>query len=563
MASSTVSAALRRQMKALGLHSFPCAPGSWNKSSLMSRKTPCSDQENSDPEEESQDNLKDLLIQHGSPWELDDDCSLGAQHIRELAVTHPELITEQFIYSYFKSLRVVDQEVTQVDDEMLKFHNLEELILSANKLKTVCSYNLPQTLKVLELCSNCISSLKDLTVNPPPGLQHLGLAYNKIQLSSESTYLTADFWPTLISLDLSFNDLTDLFDLISRLCTLDKLRILILQGNPLTFVTAYRGYTIDSLKKLCVLDDISVLPDEKHKYSGLCKQKESLTSNAKMFVHIGNVQGIPNPNISTEVQNASEYPITTFNYRVCYEFIMDQDREELSECQPETYKNLQPTTPEESVTLQNSLTSHFHTGIYESERLPWSEVIDYKHEKEHTVTDLLALKLFLLSGMTVTVTEEKILSWPEDADQNASISKPDKRGGGKDKEKDKTRSSSTGSKAGSRNKKKKETLDNLRHDPPVVRNLGSVVIPLENLVSGEIQTFHVCNFGIENDKALHDGKKNKEQKLKSGSESVETHKTSRSSAKEKHKDSNIKPAEDEPQSAMIPLTAEITVSILH
>ncbi|XP_040203045.1 leucine-rich repeat-containing protein 43 [Rana temporaria] len=571
MTGTTVSGALTRQMKTLGLKSFPCAPGSWNKSSALNRKTPCSDCESSDPKEESQDHLKDLLNQHGSPWELDDRCNVEAQHIRELAVTRPEVITEQFIHSYFRSLRVVDQEVTEVDDGLLKFHSLEELVLSANKLQTVCSSNLPRTLKVLELCSNHISSLKALTVNPPPGLQHLGLAYNKIQVSTESKYLTADFWPALVSLDLSFNDLKDLFDLVSRLCTLQKLRILVLQGNPLTFIPAYRGYTIDSIKKLCVLDDISILPDEKHKYDGLCNQKESMTNKAKLFVHIGKVQGIPNPSIVTEQHNASEYPIITFNYRIYYEFI--EDREELPESQPERYQNQQLTTPEEGVTLLNSPTSHFHTGLCKSDGLPWSEVIDYEYTKEHTITDLVLLKSFLLSGTTVSLIEEKILSWPPDSDhdQGAAVPKLDKKAGGKDKEKDKARSSSRGSKAGSKSKKKKENVDDLRHDPPVVRTLGSVVMPLESLVSGEGQTYHVCNFGIlitdpeqhGNDKAPHDGKKHKEQKLKSGLESTETHKTPHSSAKEKHKDSTIKSTEDEPQSAAMPVTAAITVSFLH
>ncbi|XP_072271949.1 leucine-rich repeat-containing protein 43 isoform X2 [Pyxicephalus adspersus] len=571
MPGTTVCEALTRQLQALGLTSFPCGPGSWNKSRLLSRKTPCSDWESSDTEEESQDDLKDLLLQHGSPWQLDDDRSLETQHIRVLAVTCPELITEQFIYSYFRSLRVVDQEVTDVDDGLLKFYNLEELVLSANKLKTVYSCNLPRSLKVLELCSNYISSLGDLTVSPPPGLQHLGLAYNKIQLSSESLYLTAEFWPNLVSLDLSFNDLTDLFDLISRLCTLDKLRILVLQGNPLTFIPDYRGYTIDSLKKLCVLDDISILPDEKHKNAGLFKQKESLDNKAKLFVHIGKVQGIPNPSIVSESQTTDEYPITAFNYRVCYEFIEDQNRGQQPECQPEKCKFQQPTTSEERVMLLHSLTSYFHTGIYESDSLPWSEVIDYQYNKVHTIADLLPLKSFLLSGMTLTVTEEKILSWPQDADQSTAVPKLDKKGGGKDKEKEKARSSSRGSKAGLKSKKKKENLDELRHDPPVVRTLGSVNVPLESLVSGEIQTFNLCNFGTlvtdtdqhGNDKVLRDGKKNKEQKLKAGRESVETHKTSHSSAKEKNKDSNLKPTEDEPQSALTPLTAEITVTFLH
>ncbi|XP_068127716.1 leucine-rich repeat-containing protein 43 isoform X3 [Hyperolius riggenbachi] len=516
MANRSVSEALTRQLKALCLKSFPCGTGSWNKSSLLAGKGPTSDWVSTDPEEDNQDSLKDLLVQHGSPWELDDSCSPEAQHIRDLAVTCPDNITEEFIYSYFRTLRVVDQEITEADADLLKFCSLEELVLSANRLTTVNSSNLPRTLKVLELCSNHISNLTDLTVSPPPDLQHLGLAYNKLQESSISSYLTADFWPNLVSLDLSFNNLTDLFDLIPKLCTLLQLRILALQGNPLTFTPSYRGYTVDSLHKLCVLDDISILPDERHKSTGLLKNKESLSNEAKLFVHVGKVQGIPNPSTSTELQNAD---------------------------------------------------------LYKTGGSHWDEVINYEYEKEHTVADLLALKYFLLYGMNVTVVEEKILSWPHDAEQNPTTSKIDKKGGGKDKEKDKARNSSRGSKAGSKNKKKKDNLEDLCHDPPVVRTLGSMIMPLKSLVSGDLQTFTVCNFGTlysdkeeqhhSSDKGLQENKKVKEQRQKSGRESVETHKTSRSSAKEKHKDVDVKSMEDETHPVPIPFTVEIAVRFLH
>lgn len=73
----------------------------------------------------------------------------------------------------------------------------------------------------------------------------------------------------LVSLDLSFNDLTDLQSMIAGLSTLKHLRLLVLQGNPLALVPYYRGFTIDSLARLCVLDDITVSPNEKHQFRGL------------------------------------------------------------------------------------------------------------------------------------------------------------------------------------------------------------------------------------------------------------------------------------------------------
>lgn len=75
--------------------------------------------------------------------------------------------------------------------------------------------------------------------------------------------------PTLVSLDLGFNNLTDLQSLIASLSTLQHLRLLVLQGNPLALVPYYRGFTIDSLSRLCVLDDITVSPNEKHLFRDL------------------------------------------------------------------------------------------------------------------------------------------------------------------------------------------------------------------------------------------------------------------------------------------------------
>lgn len=92
-------------------------------------------------------------------------------------------------------------------------------------------------------------------------------------------FLFVFFRPNLVSLDLSFNDLTDLFNLVSTISTLQNLRVLMLQGNPLTFLTTYRSYIIDCLPKLSVLDDILILPDEKYKFSGLSKKKGEILAN--------------------------------------------------------------------------------------------------------------------------------------------------------------------------------------------------------------------------------------------------------------------------------------------
>ncbi|XP_075710821.1 leucine-rich repeat-containing protein 43 [Rhinoderma darwinii] len=561
----TVSDALREQLEALCLKSFPCGSGSWNKSHLVAGKRTPGDTywEDSDPEEENQDTLHDLLNQHNSPWEPDGNCNSEVQLLRELAVKCPETITDEFIYSSFKQLRVVDKKITEVDEQLLTFQNLEELVLSANKLKTVYSDNLPRKLKMLELCSNHISSLKDLSMNPPPLLQHLGLAYNRIQCSSESLFLTANIWPTLVSLDLSFNDLTELFNLVSRISTLQNLRILMLQGNPLTFITSYRGYTIDCLPNLCVLDDVLILPDEKYKFSGLSKKKEALENKAKFYVRIGKVEGIPNPNAHTEQQNSGDYPVTTVTYHVCYEFIEDLARRDRTECQPYLCNQLQPRTTEGNVEQLNPL--KLCTGQHKSAGSFWKESIEYEYMKEHTSSELMAVKSFLLSGMKVTVTEEKTLSWPKDPEENTIVSKLDKKRG----EKDKARSSSKGSKTDGKSKKKNENLLELRHDPPIVKTLGSAIVPLKNLVSGETQIIAICNLepfynNIEqqhaDDKNQGNSNKTTERKPKSGRENAETSRSS--SGKVKLKNSEMKPTEKELRPPVVALTVGIEVQLV-
>lgn len=91
----------------------------------------------------------------------------------------------------------------------------------------------------------------------------------ELPLTEPKQHLGPPSRPKLVSLDLGFNELTDLQGMIAGLCTLKHLRLLVLQGNPLALVPYYRGFTVDSLARLCVLDDITVSPSEKHQFRGL------------------------------------------------------------------------------------------------------------------------------------------------------------------------------------------------------------------------------------------------------------------------------------------------------
>ncbi|MGH0165582.1 UNVERIFIED_CONTAM: hypothetical protein FKN15_011298 [Acipenser sinensis] len=351
-------------------------------------------------EEEEPASLIEYLSSVHSPWHLSESWGPAADQLRELAVRSPALIDTAFILSYFRSLRIVDKGVSEIGEDLLKFVNLDELILSANYITEINSTHLPKTLKVLELCANEISSMKGISCSPPAGLTHLGLGYNKLSSPSEYKYLEASFWPVLLSLDLSFNNLVDLPDLVCKLSSLSRLRTLVLMGNPLALTPSYRGFLVDSLSKLALLDDVRVLPDERHHFKGLAKpvllsldlsfnnlvdlpdlvcklsslsrlrtlvlmgnplaltpsyrgflvdsllklallddvrvlpderhhfkglakRKELIVDEAKVIVSIRTVQGIPNPVNPVETENPPEYPIVSYSYHVTYEFLND------------------------------------------------------------------------------------------------------------------------------------------------------------------------------------------------------------------------------------------------
>ncbi|XP_062814763.1 leucine-rich repeat-containing protein 43 isoform X6 [Anolis carolinensis] len=99
------------------------------------------------PEEETTEALIEFLRSPSSPWVLPRDCGAIDQHLRELAVHWPHIIKDSFILSYFRSLRIINKDVTEIDAGLLKFPNLEELILSANQISRIDSTNLPPTLK--------------------------------------------------------------------------------------------------------------------------------------------------------------------------------------------------------------------------------------------------------------------------------------------------------------------------------------------------------------------------------------------------------------------------------
>ncbi|NXO68464.1 LRC43 protein, partial [Phainopepla nitens] len=320
----SVTAAFQEYLQHLGLQDFPCGLGSWDKSRLNARRSPGAEpaglEEAVPPGEETPEELLELLRDQHSPWALPPDCGPPEQLLREVAVLAPELLRGSGVLQTVTSLRLLDKGVEEVDEGLLQFQQLEELILSANHISRVTSAHLPRTLKILELGYNAVSDLQDLCARPPPEIQHLGLGYNRLCGPSQEKHFSVDFWPNLVSLDLRFNSLTNLPELASQLSTLPNLYILLLQGNPLGLIPAYRGFLVDSLPRLSILDDIYIWPEEREQFHGLARQPELIRSEARVVVSIGELKGLPNPEAFQQLEVGSEDPVITYSYFVTYEF---------------------------------------------------------------------------------------------------------------------------------------------------------------------------------------------------------------------------------------------------
>ncbi|XP_014109126.1 PREDICTED: leucine-rich repeat-containing protein 43 [Pseudopodoces humilis] len=579
-APGSISAAFQEYLQHLGLQDFPCGLGSWNKSRLNAHRSPRAKpaglEEAVPLGEETLETLLELLRDQHSPWALPPDCSPQDQLLREVAVLAPELLHGSRVFQIVKSLRILDKGVQEVDEGLLRFQQLEELILSANHISRVTSAHLPRTLKVLELCYNAVGDLQDLCAQPPPELQHLGLGYNRLCGPSQEKHLTVDFWPNLVSLDLSFNSLTDLLGLVSQLSTLQNLRILVLQGNPLALIPTYRGFLVDSLPKLSILDDIRIWPEERQQFHGLARQPELIRSEARLVVSIGEMKGLPNPEAFQQLEVGSEGPVITYSYYVTYEFAEGEELEDRGS--PEGAKIHQSPTVamldvDSSAQDTGETKSHqepaateepraHSTKVFATSGQPWADTINCSYRKEHIAKDLVGLKSYLEAGTIVSVVEEKVLSWPVDADpeENTVTNKKEGQELKKTSTKDKQK------------KKKQQQPCEFRSDPPIRSSLGTTRVTLETLLATEDLVATVCDFGIlipekppeppvleekEVKKGKEKSKKPKAEKGGRASQKIEA------SSKGKGKNKDTAEVEEGQELQLVPLTVQFQMQLLR
>jgi Leucine-rich repeat (LRR) protein len=144
---------------------------------------------------------------------------------------------------------------------------LEELILEDNRIASVQAEQLSKlapSLLRLDLGSNCLTSLKGLA--PLTRLVQLSLEDNEVSTLADLVSLVS-----LMELYLGNNRVKSLKE-VRHLRVLPKLIILDLCGNPLCGASKYRLFTVYQLRRLKVLDGLSIASEEhaaaKERYSG-------------------------------------------------------------------------------------------------------------------------------------------------------------------------------------------------------------------------------------------------------------------------------------------------------
>ncbi|XP_008416777.1 leucine-rich repeat-containing protein 43 isoform X2 [Poecilia reticulata] len=492
MSSTILSAAIEKKIRRLCLTDFPCGNGPWRRTKNGSDEA----------RTESPDVLLDLLRYPRSPWTYKDTWSPQASELRELAVREPKRLSKDFILNYFTTIRITGKNVSSVDEGLLKFSKLEELVLSSNLISEIPAKHLPGTLKILELRANRLSSLSGLASCPPPQLQYLGLGSNSLGSHQDICDLTGRHWPRLACLDLSNCNFQEQQYLVAALETLPCLKTLTLKGNPFTMTPSYPGFTVDSLPQLSCLDSSWVTTEDRYNFFGLARINDLVEDVASVTLSLTRLRGIPDPLMHVD-KKAAEFPIVTYKYFISYRFCSrhtpdHQGEDGKLDTSPHVTEDnsVRPDPGSDGNTGKNvsvldtavPAVDAYETellSLYATPKLSWSECLDLNYTLTYSISCLGDLKKFFTHGLHLNLMEEKTLSWlaPSEEAQHVKPS-PTKK---KDKSKEKTPPKA-------KNKKKKGPPE-LVHDPPIRKLLHSVHIPMQSLVQGGHRVSAVCDFG--------------------------------------------------------------------
>lgn len=173
-------------------------------------------------------------------------------------------ITLQYVYDTLRVMNLSDKRISELDDTLAKFKNLQYLNLSWNQIETMAMFQIPPCLFYLNFDMNFLSDVilcpsgRDLSF-----LVYLNLSRNKF--SDDSDIRGINSLPNLLILDLSYNEIHQLNTLWRDLFT-EKLKVLqslSMIGNPCSVTKDYFVNVIAHMPRLQWLDNLSIADDVK------------------------------------------------------------------------------------------------------------------------------------------------------------------------------------------------------------------------------------------------------------------------------------------------------------
>uniref|UniRef100_A0A8C4KBH7 Leucine rich repeat containing 43 n=1 Tax=Dromaius novaehollandiae TaxID=8790 RepID=A0A8C4KBH7_DRONO len=441
----SASAAFREHLRRLGLQDFPCGavgtggaptPAGPSLPARLSPQEPCPEaRARPGPEdEESREGRLELLGGQRSPWALPEGCGPEDQRLRQLAVRAPGLVRGSRLFLFFRVLRLVDKGVSGVDEGLLRFQHLEELVLSANRLSAVASANLPATLKVR----------------------------NPLALLPAYRGLVVDGLPGLAALD------------DAHVGPGEKHRCRGLAGRP-----GEPG------------------PLRRHEEAFLNNIFFSLAGGGQKSPRLPEAAAVPVVTRSYYVTyelaaaEASEDgggPEVAARLGLCC-WLLSRYCNQTFPCGGKVRPVGQCRGFGEERPLRQAPWCPHAVKVFATPGKPWADPLDCGYRREHAAPDLVGLKAFLEAGTVLSVVEEKVLSWPLVTEPDEATIKKGKAQG--------LQHGAKGTVPGDKQKKKKkEKPCELHSDPPIRRTLGTGRVSLEALLATEALVATVCDLGI-------------------------------------------------------------------
>eukprot|EP00753_Platysulcus_tardus_P020212 PLAT7884.2.p1 GENE.PLAT7884.2~~PLAT7884.2.p1 ORF type:complete len:533 (-),score=234.98 PLAT7884.2:59-1657(-) len=177
---------------------------------------------------------------------------------KRMADAPPEVRAKK-LRKLLSALMLPYERITSLDGAQA-FSCLREINLRCNALTRLSA--LPPTLVVAHLYGNSIDAIggeggESLHL---PQLEHLGLAYNRLTSLDSLRRLRA---PALLSLDMSYNPITQLPPSCAPLRAFPTLGQLYMNGCPVALTAGFRAYVLACCPSLLRLDDVDVSEDDK------------------------------------------------------------------------------------------------------------------------------------------------------------------------------------------------------------------------------------------------------------------------------------------------------------